>query len=278
VMEREDAQRALRLLRGGKSLTLTAQIDLLSGGPFESFNVIGEIRGRERPDEVVLIGAHLDSWDLGTGALDNGCNVAMVLDVARQIRASGLPPRRTIRFALWNGEEQGMLGSWAYARAHAAELDRHVMAASFDIGSGRIVGFFTNGRKEAVAAVEQALLPVAGLGPFTHVDEPVVGTDNLDFMLEGVLNLVANQEPANYGPNYHAASDTFDKVDQRQLRVNAAVTAAVTWGFAQAEAGWKRQSRAEVEALVEGTSLKSQLESFGLYELWRSGARGRRRQ
>jgi hypothetical protein len=276
VMEREDALRALRLLRGGKALTLTVQIDLQSGGPYESFNVIGEIRGRERPDEFVLIGAHLDSWDLGTGALDNGCNVALVLDVARQIQALGLAPRRTIRFALWNGEEQGMLGSWAYARDHAGELDRHVMAASFDIGSGRIAGFFTNGRKEALAAVERALVPVAGLGPFAHVEEPVVGTDNLDFMLEGVLNLVANQESANYGPNYHAASDTFDKVDQRQLRVNAAVAAAVAWGFAETDASWKRQGRAEIEALVEGTSLRAQLESFGLYELWRSGARGRK--
>lgn len=203
VMEREAAQRAARLLRAGRRLTLTARLDLERGGPYESRNVIAQIRGSERPDQVVLIGAHLDSWDLGTGALDNGCNVALVIDLARQMAALGRRPRRTIRFALWNGEEQGMIGSWGYAKRHAAELDGHVMAASIDIGSGRINGFFTGGRPEIAAAVDRALAALAGLGPFTQVDVPIVGTDNFDFMLEGVANLVANQESANYGPNYH---------------------------------------------------------------------------
>jgi hypothetical protein len=276
VMVREDAARALRLLRAGKRLDLRVTVDVEAGPAYESANVVGEIRGRERPDEVVLIGAHLDSWDLGTGALDNGCNVALVLDVARQIQALGLKPRRTIRFALWNGEEQGLFGSWGYVKTHRDELDRHVMAASFDIGSGRITGFFTNGRAELLPVVEHALLPVSGLGPFVQVNEPVVGTDNYDFMLEGVANLVANQESANYGPNYHAASDTFDKVDLRQVRLNAAIAGAVTWAFAQSEVTWRRQTRAEVEALVEGTSLKQQMVNFNLWESWRDGSRGRR--
>lgn len=277
IVERESAERALRLLRDGRKLTLTTTIEIDGGKPYESANVVGEIRGSEKPDEIVLIGAHLDSWDLGTGALDNGCNVAMVLDIARQIHALGLKPRRTIRFVLWNGEEQGMVGSWRYAQAHAAELDRHVMASSFDIGSGRLSGFFTNGRPELEAVVTKALLPVAGLGPFTQVAEPVVGTDNYDFMMEGVANLVGNQESANYGPNYHARSDTFDKVDQRQLKQNTAIAAAVTWGFANAEAGWGRQTRAQVQALVDGSTLKAQMIGMDLYELWVSGERGRKK-
>jgi len=276
IMEREAAQRALRLVRAGATLELTAELDLETGGPYESWNVVGEIVGAERPQEIVLIGAHLDSWDLGTGALDNGCNVALVIDVARQIQALGLRPRRTIRFALWNGEEHGLFGSWGYARTHAQELERHVVTATFDIGSGRISGFFTGGRAELVPAVERALEPVAGLGPFAHVHEPIVGTDNLDFMLEGVANLVASQEPANYGPNYHARSDTFDKVDLRQLRLNAAVAAALTWGLAQGEVTWRRQSRVEIERLVESTSLKDQMASFGFLEAWRKGTRGRK--
>lgn len=276
VLEREGAARVLRLLRQGKRLSLNAEVDLETGGAYRSFNVIGEIRGTGQPEEIVVLGAHLDSWDLGTGALDNGCNVALLIDVARQMQALGLRPRRTIRFALWNGEEQGMNGSWAYTRDHADELDRHVMAASFDIGSGRITGFFTGHRPELVAAVDRALQPVAGLGPFQQVDEPIVGTDNLDFMLQGVGNLVSNHEPATYGPDYHARSDTFDKVDLRQLRLNAAVAAALAWGFANGEVGWRRQSAAEVERLVEATSLRSQLESFGLYQAWASGKRGRR--
>jgi carboxypeptidase Q len=277
ILERESAQRALRLLRAGRHLTLTASIAVEGGRPYQSANVIGEIRGSELPDEIVIVGAHLDSWDLGTGALDNGCNVAMVLDMARQIRKLGLRPRRTLRFALWNGEEQGMNGSWAYAKSHAAELDRHVMAASFDIGSGRITGFFTNGRPELDAAVARALAPLAALGPFVQVPEPVVGTDNYDFMMEGVANLVANQESANYGPNYHARSDTFDKVDQRQLKQNAAIAAAVTWDFANADVTWGRQSRKDIETLVDSTTLKAQMIGMNLWDDWTRGVRGRRK-
>ncbi|MFI5185015.1 MAG: peptidase M28, partial [Vicinamibacteria bacterium] len=164
-----------------------------------------------------------------------------------------------------------------YAKTHAAELDKHVVTVTADIGSGRVVGFYTNGRKELLPAIEKALAPVAGLGPFTHVEEPMVGTDNYDFMLEGVANLIANQEAANYGPHYHARSDTFDKVDLQQLRLNAAIVGAMVYGLAQGDVTWGRQSRAEVEALVEGTSLKAQMTSFGLYEDWKSGVRGRRK-
>lgn len=278
VMERDGARRALRLLRAGKSLALAAEIDVDAGGPYESYNVIGEIRGTAEPEEFVVIGAHLDSWGLGTGALDNGCNVALVIDVARQMKRLGLRPRRTVRFALWNGEEQGIYGSWGYVKRHRAELDRHVMASSFDIGSGRITGFFTGGRPELVAAVDRALEPVRGLGPFVHVDEPVVGTDNLDFMLEGIGNLVANQESANYGPNYHARSDTFDKVDLEQLRLNAAIAAAVVYGFAEMDVDWGRQTRSEVETLVETTSLGREMRAFGYWDSWADGERGRRRE
>jgi len=274
IMAREDAERALRLLRQGKRLSLDARIAAQTGGPYESFNVVGEIRGSEKPEEIVVVGAHLDSWDLGTGALDNGCNVALVLDIARQMKALGVTPRRSVRFVLWNGEEQGLYGSWGYAKSHAAELDRHVMAASVDIGSGRISGFFVNGRREIVPTLERALSVVQGLGPFVQVDEPVVGTDNFDFMLEGVANLVANQESANYGPNYHASSDTFDKVDVRQLHANAAIVAAAIYGFAQADVTWQRQSRADVERLVESTTLKQQMIAFHAYDAFAAGTRG----
>lgn len=275
VMERDGAKRALRLLRAGTPLTLTAILDLQTGGPYESRNVIGEIRGTTRPDEVVIVGAHLDSWDLGGGALDNGANVAMLIDLARQVQRLGLKPARTIRFALWNGEEQGMHGSAGYMRTHAAELDQHAMALSVDIGCGRINGFFTNGRPPLVPLVEQVLKPVEGLGPFTQVDVPVVGTDNFDFMLHGVANLIANQEPATYGPNYHARSDEFEQCDARTLRTNAAVVGALTWGFANMDARLPRQSRAEVQALIDKTDLGQQMKSFNVWDEWAEGTRGR---
>ncbi|MDH3290470.1 MAG: M20/M25/M40 family metallo-hydrolase [Gemmatimonadota bacterium] len=275
VMERDAATRAMRLLRAGAKLSVTLHLTIEGGGPYESYNVIGEIKGTAQPEEIVIIGAHLDSWDIGTGALDNGGNVAMLIDIARQIHRLGLRPRRTIRFALWNGEEQGLVGSWKYVEQHRSELDRVVMASSYDIGTGRIAGFFTGGRPEIVTAVDEALAPIAGLGPFQQIDVPIVGTDNFDFMMEGIANLVANQESANYGPNYHARSDTFDRIDVRQLKLNAAIAAAVTWGSANMDVTWQRQSRDEVERLVAATDLEAQMRSLGVWEDWAAGRRGR---
>ncbi len=276
MMERDGAARALRLLRAGTPLTLTAVLDIESGPAYESHNVIGELRGATRPEEVVVVGAHLDSWDLGGGALDNGANVSMLIDIARQIRRLGLRPARTIRFALWNGEEQNFNGSYGYTLTHAAELDRHVMASSFDIGTGRITGFFTGGRADLIPVLDRALAPVAGLGPFNHVNVPVVGTDNYDFMMQGVANLIANQESANYGPNYHARSDEFDRADLRQLRLNGAIAAAVTWGFATLDLTLPRHTAAQVDSLVRNTDLADQMRSFNVYQAWEAGERGRR--
>ncbi len=257
-------------------LTLNAVLDVQVGPPYQTHNVIAEIRGSTRPEEIVVIGAHLDSWDLGTGALDNGANAAMVIDIARQIRRLGLRPARTIRFALWNGEEQNLNGSYGYTLSHAAEMDRHVMASSYDIGTGRITGFFTGGRADLLPVIERALAPVAGLGPFTQVNVPIVGTDNYDFMMQGVANLVANQESANYGPNYHARSDEFGQADLQQLRHNAAIAAAVTWGFATLDLALPRQSPEQVDSMVRNTDLGDQMKAFNVYDAWTSGKRGLR--
>lgn len=275
VMEREHAKRVLRLLRAGHSLTTTATIAVEGGKPYSSTNVIAEIPGSTRPDEIVLFGAHLDSHDLGTGALDNGVNVAMLMNIARQVTRLGLKPARTIRFALWNGEEQGLVGSWKYTEQHEDELDNHIVAASFDIGSGRTIGFYTGGRPGLVSMVDTHLVPVAGLGPFQQIDAPVVGTDNFDFMVEGVPNLIAIQDDANYASNYHAESDTFDKVDQYQVRLNSAIAAAVMWGFANDSRRLPRQTHDEVEALIDATGLEQQMRNFAVWDDWAAGVRGR---
>jgi carboxypeptidase Q len=277
VMERDGATRILRLLRAGLALTLTAQLDIQSGGAYQSANVVGEIRGATRPNEIVVIGAHLDSWELGDGALDNGCNAAMVIDLARQMQRLGLRPARTIRFVLFNGEEQGLIGSWQYTVSHLDEMDRTILAGAFDIGTGRITGFFTGGRPEVAQAIARLLEPVRGLGPFEQVDAPIVGTDNFDFMMQGVATIVGNQESANYGPNYHARSDTFDKANAQQLRLNAAIAAAIVYGVANSDVSFRRQTRAEVEQLVRSTDLADQMRSFGILQAWESGARGRAR-
>jgi carboxypeptidase Q len=244
-------------------------------GPVESENVVAEIRGREKSDEFVLLGAHLDSWDLGTGALDNGCNVAMVIDAARVIHASGVIPRRSIRFALFTGEEQGMLGSWAYAKTHRAELDRMIAAIIFDSGIGAVTGYSLS-RKDILPAVRDALEPVQSLGVKEFTVDTDIDTDNFDFLLEGVPTLVANQEPANYMLNYHAASDTFDKVNISELKRHAAIAAVTAYALAdrQDRIG-PRQSRAQIEQLVKESGLDQNMKAEDMWPLWEKGDRGR---
>lgn len=276
VVAREDAERIARFLASGQKIRVHVDMPNHVTGPVESENVIAEIRGRERPDEFVILGAHLDSWELGTGALDNGCNAAMVIDAARAIRASGSVPRRSIRFVLFTGEEQGMLGSWAYAHDHRAELSRMVAAVIFDSGDGRVTGYSLGGRKDAIAAVREALDPVRQLGVTEFTLDAAADTDNFDFLLEGVPTLVANQEPANYMLNYHAASDTFDKVDIPALKNQVAVAALTAYGLADREERIApRQSRAEIEELMKQTGLAQEMKLEGVWQMWESGDRGR---
>jgi hypothetical protein len=274
ILAREDGLRVARLAAAGR-VAMRLGITARTGPAFTARNVLAEIRGRERPEEVVLAGAHLDSWDLGTGALDNGANCVLLLDVARQIASLGVRPRRSLRFALFTGEETGMHGSLGYARTHRADLDRHAAVAIFDIGTGRFTGFSTGGRPDLRPLIERALRPVRGYGAGAHTDDAFVGTDNLDFLLEGVPNLVANQAPANYMEHYHAASDTFDKADIRELRLNAAVAAALLWGLAETPDRGPRQDRTAIGALLERTGVAGQMKTFGLWPAWENRERGR---
>jgi len=278
VVAREDALRIARFLSNGQAVRV--HFDMPNRiGPVESENVVAEIRGREKPDEFVLLGAHLDSWELGTGALDNGCNAVLVIDAARAIRASGSIPRRSIRFVLFTGEEQGMLGSWAYARAHREELDRMAAAIVFDNGNGRVTGYSLGGRKDVLTAVREALKPIAALGVRDFTLDAGADTDNLDFLLEGDPTLVANQEPANFMVNYHAASDTFDKVDIPELKTHVAIAAVTAYALADSEERiGPRQSRTEIEELMKQSGLEETLKKEELWEMWTSGERGRQAQ
>ncbi len=272
---REDGLRLARLLEKGRDVRISLDVRNRVGGAWKPQNVVADIRGSSLPDEIVLLGAHLDSWDLGTGALDNGVNCALVIEVARAI-AAGPRPKRTVRFVLFTGEETGLLGSRGYVATHKAEMDKHVAAVIHDIGDGKVLGYFTNGRPEIRAGLTRVLSPVASWGSAGLVDEAILGTDNFDFLLEGVPNLIANQETEKYLPDYHAASDTFDKVDIEQARRNAAVAAVAVAGIANAPGRLgPRQSRAEVEALLEKSGLAAQMKTYSLWDDWKSGKRGR---
>ena len=276
IVAREDALRLERFLDAGQAVRVHWEMPNQIGPAVEQQNVVGEIRGRDKPDEVVILGAHLDSWELGTGALDNGCNAAMVIEAARDIHATGLVPRRTIRFVLFSGEEQGMLGSWAYVRAHRDEMDRVRGVLIFDEGIGRVTGFSLGGRKDIESGVREAVKPLEGWGISQDTDDAPLGTDNFDFLLEGVPNLLANQEEANYIPNYHASTDTFDKVDIRELKMHAAIAGVTIFGIAERLAPLgPRLSRAELESLLQQTGLDAQMKAAGLWPLWMNGQRGR---
>jgi carboxypeptidase Q len=177
---------------------------------------------------------------------------------------------------LFSGEEEGLRGSRAYVGRHRAELDRTRAMIVFDAGVGRVTGFQLSGRSDVVGALADLIRPLESFDAGHLSLEGDLGTDNVDFMLEGVPTLVAEQEPATYMQNYHAASDTFDKVDLRQLRQHVAIAATTLYGIADAPAPLgPRQSRAEIAELLERTGLAKQMKAEGLWTAWAAGTRGR---
>jgi Zn-dependent M28 family amino/carboxypeptidase len=276
LVAREDAARMARLLASGQKLRADLAIPNRVGGPVTAANVVAEIRGSEKPKEFVILGAHLDSWELGTGALDNGCNAALVIDALRAIKTAGLRPRRSIRFILFSGEEEGLVGSHAYAVAHRAELDKAAGVVIFDSGTGRVTGFSLGGRKDVVDAANSAVAPLKQFGAATLLTTAEWGTDHFDFMLEGVPTLVAEQEEANYLINYHATSDTFDKIDLAQLKKHVAEAAAVTFDIAYApERLGPRLHHAQIEQTLVETHLDELMKTFGMWQPWQEGKWGR---
>ncbi len=276
VVAREDGERIARLLASANPVWADLSIPNKIGGPIKSWNVVAEIRGSEKPDEFVVLGAHLDSWELGTGALDNGCNSALVIDALRAIKASGLKPRRSMRFILFSGEEEGEIGSRAYARAHRNELDKAAGVVVFDAGTGKTTTFSTGGRKDVVPATQAMLTPLEQFGVTKAVATAESGTDHFDFMLEGVPTFVADQEEANYLENYHATTDTFDKVDFTQLKKNVAEAAALSFELANsADPIGPRLNRAQIEQMLHETHLDQEMKDTGEWDEWANGQRGR---
>jgi len=278
LVAREDAGRMVRLLASGQKLYANLSIPNHISGPITSANVVAELRGSEKPDEFVVLGAHLDSWDLGTGALDNGCNAALVIDALRAIKESGVPPRRSIRFILFSGEEEGMVGSYSYVRAHRDEMDKAVAVVIFDDGIGRFTGFSLGGRKDLIGAVNSLLSQVSSVSGGELTTDASADTDNFDFMLEGVPTLVANEVEANYLINYHAMSDTFDKVDLGALKKHVAEAAAVTFALANAaDRLGPRLNHAQIEQIMRETRLDEDLKTSSLWQEWENGKRGRQK-
>ncbi len=276
IIAREDGERIARLLASGNPLWTDVAIPNRIGGPIKSWNVVAEIRGSEKADEFVILGAHLDSWELGTGALDNGCNAALVIDAVRALNATGLKPRRTMRFILFSGEEEGLIGSRMYSVAHRNELDKAAGVVIFDAGTGKTTSFSTGGRKDIVSSAEALVAPLKQFGAAKLIPTAEAGTDHFDFMLEGVPTFVAEQDEANYLVNYHATSDTYDKVDFPQLKKHVAEALALSFALANAsERVGPRLDRAQIEQMLHETHMDDEMKAMGMWDDWANGKRGR---
>jgi Zn-dependent M28 family amino/carboxypeptidase len=184
----------------------------------------------------MLIGAHLDSWDFGTGAQDNGAGTASVLEVARAMMTLGKAPRRSVRFALWGGEEQGLLGSYAYTLAHKEELIKCVAVLNTDNGAGHPKGWKVEGRKDLKDAMQpwsDALLKDLSGGDLSM--ETTYDTDHGPFLLQGVPALDLWVDMSKYFEIHHKSSDTIDKVDTLDFKAGTALVAVTAYAIAQSD-------------------------------------------
>jgi len=194
-------------------------------GPVAVYNTVGEIRGAEKPDEFVVLGAHLDSWDLGQGTTDNGTGSCVVLEAARILSKSGVRPRRTIRFVLFTGEEQGLHGSREYVKKHKDEMAKTSMALVHDTGTGRVVGIGLQGRASIKPILEKELASLKELG-VTEIDlRGMGGSDHISFERAGVPGFAVRQDWAEYRFSHHSQSDTLDKAREPDLIQGAQVMA-----------------------------------------------------
>lgn len=233
VVSHEDYLMFHRQVQAGLAPRLEVTIDnRLGTTPVEQWNTIGEIRGSELPGQVVIVGAHLDSWDHAQGVTDNGASSMAVLEAGRIIAQSGLKPKRTIRFILFTGEEQGLLGSRAYAAAHAAEADSIQAVLVLDNGTGMITGQALQGRNELEQLWKDLLAPVSSLGASNVRQGNKGGTDHLAFVPYGVPAFNFDQNPRGYNHTHHSQSDTYDKAVASDLKQASAVLAVSAYQLA----------------------------------------------
>jgi hypothetical protein len=236
LITQENQHLLWRLLDAGP---VEAEINIqnaFSGKPVEVYNTVAEIRGSDKPDEVVIIGAHLDSWDLGTGATDNGTGSMAVLEAARALQKVGVQPRRTIRFVLFTGEEQGLNGSKEYVKAHKDELGNISGVLMHDSGTGKVltVGLMANyGARETMDRVLNPLAKAKDVGLAEPSLRTEGGTDHVPFDEAGVPAFWCVQDNVDYDLTHHSQADTLDRVRWDDLAEGAQVLAVFAYNVAQ---------------------------------------------
>jgi len=241
ALSNPDADQLERIAAEGKTLSVRIKVDSSEVPAAQSGNVIAEVVGREAPDEIVVIGAHLDSWDLGTGAVDDGAGVGITMAALELIKDAGLAPRRTIRLVLWGAEEVGLLGANAYRDRHEASLGQHIMGSESDFGGGRVWKVTADSQTEAgdalFAEIARLLAPI-GIAPGSD-DLPGGGPDLYPLIAAGVPTLRLHQDGRDYFDLHHTADDTVDKLDATSLDQNAAAFAVFAWLVADSDISFR---------------------------------------
>jgi carboxypeptidase Q len=228
-----DAEQLYRLVALGGPVRVRLVLTPRDLGPVTSQNVVAELRGREKPDEVVLLGAHLDSWDLGTGAIDDGAGDAIIMGAASLIHDMPQRPRRTIRLVLYGSEEMGLLGGHAYAEAHRVDVEHLVVVAEPDFGQGPIYKFQTGVTNAAEASLVKIRAALAPLGILSG-DNLSRGSSDVEPLAElGVPAVTLSMDGMDYFDYHHTPDDTLDKV--QPARLNQSVTAYAVFAYLAAE-------------------------------------------
>ncbi len=236
ALSNPDADQLERLLARGQPVSLRLALDCGLEGEYTGANVIGEIRGRSRPNEYFLTGGHLDSWDLGTGAVDDAAGVAITTAAAHLIAQLPKRPARSIRVVAFANEEAGLYGGKAYGEHHRKEIARAILGAESDAGSDRIVKVTATVKPEARDAIDRIAAALAPLDIAYDRDAPGAGGSDLSAVhAVGMAGLSLHQDTTRYFAWHHTANDTLDKVDLDQLRQNVAAYAVAMYLAAEAK-------------------------------------------
>jgi carboxypeptidase Q len=266
-MASEDQQQLIRYVGRGKIVRLKMDVqNKVTKSPVDSANVVGEIPGTEHPEQIIVVGGHLDSWDLASGSTDNGMGACTTLGAADAIMRSGFKPRRTLRFVLFTGEEQGLDGSFNYVKMHQSEMANHVAAVILDNGQGPIDALQLGGRDDLVAAVQPFAATLVSFGKIDVNDDTEFGTDTGPFIVAGLPGINLDQDSPDYKYTHHSPVDTLDKVSQEILNQDATVMALTAFWIAdrpeRLATPWSREKTAHM--LVEKRD-DAMLKAFNLW-------------
>ncbi|MBL4815105.1 MAG: M20/M25/M40 family metallo-hydrolase [Shewanella sp.] len=235
AMSNPDADLITLMLKRDPNVVLDLFMSPQRLGYATSYNVIAEVTGSSKPDEIVLIGAHLDSWDEGTGAIDDGAGVAIVTSAAKLIQDLAVKPARTVRVVLYAAEEVGLVGGKAYAKAHQDELAKHYIAAESDFGAGRIYQIDYRVNEKAFTALQSLSAPMIQNGVVMGSNTASGGPDVSMLPKQGVPVASLRQDGRDYFDYHHTPNDTLDKIDPAALQQNVAAYAQFAYLMAQSE-------------------------------------------